>query len=249
MARPYVTILAAALCATPVGAAADNHPDARGVVRQFDFQNVDDLLDLGPSVRMIMFVGADEVTISSAHLEMFKRWISAGGIAYFYQGGWGCSLNRKLGLVEAAPIYVTKENGANMGGSTGELVVRDLFPYLTIAPHRITEGVRKLYLCNASTEFRPLNGARMLPILQVGSSTDFGANVFINAAENLALPPETRANFSFRHLAAVYAAIEMGRGLIIYDGTSMVAGPNGFNGNSYDWPRMFQNVLDYAGAR
>jgi hypothetical protein len=250
MTRIVTSVLAAALAASagPALAAPTNVPDARGVIREFDFSKADDLLELGPSVRMIMFRGAEEAALSSAHSEMLKRWIAAGGIAYLYQGAWNSSLARKLGLVEASLITVTKENGVSVEGTVGELVVREMFPYLQIRYHKITDGVRKLYLCNATTEFRPVGGARIVPILQVGYNAEYGAPVFINPAENVGLPAATRAKSGLTHLATVYAVVEMGSGLIIYDGTSMVDGPNAFSGNAYDWPRMFENVLNFAGT-
>lgn len=226
-----------------------NRPNNHGVIERFDFSQVDDLLDLGPQVRMIMFDGASEVAISSAHLEMFKRWVAAGGVAYFFDYGWSCSLNRKLNIVEWARIRTVKENGTNLDGHTGELVVRGLFPFLQIGTHRITEGVQRLYVCNPGTEFRAVSGTHVIPLLQLGYSEGFGSVVFINPSENQALGPEKRARVPHRHLATVFALFEMGSGLIVYDGTSFVRGPNSFGNNSYDWTRMYENIMNYAGTR
>ena len=125
------------------------------VIQDFNFNKVDDLLDLGAKgIRMIVFrrLGGEE--ISSAHLARFRQWVEAGGVGYI--AGVAChgALLEKLDIVtptwfriavkETGEVFQT---GQNSSSCLGELVVRGAVPYAAMANHKVTEGVSKLYVC------------------------------------------------------------------------------------------------------
>ncbi len=224
-----------------------NKPDVKGVITKFDFRYVDDLLRLKDlKAKMVIFPQASENDISSAHLEMFKRWISGGGIGYFYSDGLGCSLFRKLDIADLTRHMVIKENNVRFSfqKGIGELFIRDLLPAIVIHSHKITDGVNQLYVGPVGDYNRSENESigfvigfnpktRFIPILQLGSvGSSIERYIFVNG--------------SSKENATIFGVSELGSGLIVVDGTGLMLGKNSLNGNTYDWPKMYANILNYA---
>jgi hypothetical protein len=241
-----------------------NAPDAKGVIASFDFSRVDDLLKLKDlKVRIVMFPAASEADISSAHLEMFKRWVSEGGISCFFSNGLTSSLFNKLDLVSInANSEVLKENGTKFSfeKGTGELFVKGLLPNIVIEEHGITQGVNSIYVGPMMDDqlgrgmvriFEPKAGRIFTPILRLGyayylNETGTGSIWINNQAQFKDRTKNWRKSNLSSELATILGVVELGSGLIVIDGTGLMLGKNGLNGNAYDWPKMYQNILGYT---
>ena len=241
-----------------------NAPDAKGVIASFDFSRVDDLLKLKDlKVRIVMFQSASEADISSAHLEMFKRWVSEGGISCFFSNGLTSSLFNKLDLVSInANSEVIKENGTKFSfeKGIGELFVKGLLPNIVIEEHGITQGVNSIYVGPMTDDqlgrgtvriFEPKAGRTFTPILRLGyayflNETGAGSIWINNQAQYKERTKNWKKSNLSSELATIFGVVELGSGLIVIDGTGLMLGKNGLNGNTYDWPKMYQNILGYA---
>jgi hypothetical protein len=123
---------------------------------------------------------------------------------------------------------------SSSGNRGGELIVKGLSPRMTISDHVLTEGVSQLYLF-AQSKFDGTAGAE--PLVQMGDSAG--------------------------NSGWVLAAVPVGRGFLVLDGTArkgrwIFRRLNGFNDdhpnslkqdsgwNDYDWDRMLVNARDHA---
>jgi hypothetical protein len=247
-----------------VASRVPNAPDAKGVIASFDFSRVDDLLKLKDlKVRIVMFPAASEAEISSAHLEMFKRWVSEGGISCFFSNGLTSSLFNKLELVSInANSEVVKENGTRFSfeKGIGELFVKGLLPNIVIEEHGITQGVNSIYVGPMMDDqlgrgivriFEPKAGRTFTPVLRLGyayyvNETGTGSIWINNQAQFKDRTKSWRKSNLSSELATIFGVVELGSGLIVIDGTGLMLGKNGLNGNTYDWPKMYQNILGYT---
>jgi len=247
---------------------AQNKISPQGVIDDFDFSHIDDLLQLEElGVELIIFRRASEATVSSAHLALFKKWVSQGGVAYLASDGLMSSLNTKLGVMKPDYVKVQKESGVffDFEQGVGELFVRDVVPSIQIHPHRITEGVNILYV-GPSKE----TGVYFLieleakstvdPILSLGPvcATDDLSSVYgdsVYKGRKFVRNNGITLNESITEMGwcsgtkvqswPVLAALSLGKGIIIFDGTGLMIGKNIFEGKIYDWDVFYQNLLDY----
>ncbi len=242
-------MLALTTGAASAGAQQDLQPgnrvNAKRVIEDFDFNYVDDVLRLDTlRVKLVVFKRNSEADISSAHLALFKKWVKSGGVGYFTLEAVQGSLARKLDLVDPYHTSVWKESGASFdsGQGTGELFVKGVLPGLVIHDHAITKGVSQLYVCGPPIErggrdevrFFVPKRYRVVPILSAGPLCE-------PSGIRLGQECPRRAD-----LVDLIVAIEDGQGLIIFDGTGLMAGLNAFRGNAYDWPKMYANLLEYG---
>lgn len=107
--------------------------------------------------------------------------------------------------------------------------------YCALKEHPITEGVEKLYVCGLADGkvfgFTGLDAEEPIPILQIGYMNG-GNTIHINTGDGA--------------LVTIVGVVEDGAGLVVMDGTGMVLGYNSFKGSSYDWPKMYRNILGYG---
>jgi hypothetical protein len=242
-----------------------NVPNADGVIESFDFSRVDDLLQLEKiPVRMITFKQAGNEEVSSVHLEKFKAWVSGGGLAYFTADSLNGALYKKLQFpILTEHRIFKKESGSYVDSNTGELFVKGALPNIVIHDHAITRNVGSLYVTTGAkigwyyftlsgravqkslftlfvlnekdsyeleTPTAPQNSVwgdlRFKPILQVANSNY-----------------QIGGNRPGRYV--IFAVIERDKGLFVLDGTGLGLGTGAFQRNSYDWPTMYKNVLNY----
>lgn len=233
-----------------------NKPNSAGVIENFDFSKIDDLLNLeGLHVRMVIFKTRSEAEVSSAHLEMFKRWVAGGGIGYFASEAHFGSLANKLDIAKTQCVNVVKESGASFGKEEktgeiiGELFVKGVLEAIEIRDHPITLGIRSLYVgpvgCTKNLGglyYFESKGTPITPILRLG----YGFNA-VNGSIGLFVNQRLSNTDSF--IAVIYGVVEFGKGLIVLDGTGMILGANSFKGYTYDWPRLYDNLLGWASRR
>jgi len=107
------------------------------------------------------------VVFELTHYQLFRRWVAAGGVAYFLEEGFQSSLFKKLALVDQIDhTRVFKRMVSSW--LRRELMIQGLLPSLVIEDHPITAGVNQLYLVAESrlANFKVNSG--MKPILRVG---------------------------------------------------------------------------------
>jgi hypothetical protein len=242
---------------------ANNQVSDAGVIERFDFNSVDDLLRLDQlNVKLVIFPDATETTISSAHLALFRQWIRSGGIAYFYQEGLLSSLSEKLALVRPSERKVRKESGSyfDYEEGVGELFVKDILPSVRIHNHELTSGVSSLYVGpshGANVRFiGPREGSEdITPILSMGPvCVDYQDSslkqfqeilyryIYINKGYGNCNDSDDKLFESY----PVMASVSLGEGMLVFDGTGLMAGKNSFNGSTYDWEVFYENILSYG---
>jgi len=241
--QPIILPRLAMIASQEKGTMQPNRPNQAGVIEDFDFQSIDDLLRLGNlKVRMVIFRKRSETEVSSAHLSVFRKWVGDGGVAYFFSNALFGSLFNKLDAASVTSVRVMKESGAEFQAAkencVGELFVRDAVPAVRLLDHRITGGITSLYVCGERADtvyyFSAKEPASFRPILQLSgfhSSDWFGIN-------------KQHPNYATVTIT-LFGVVELGRGLIVCDGTGLMIGGNSFRGNAYDWPIMRKNILDY----
>jgi hypothetical protein len=203
--------------------------DAGEGVYVLDPAGVDALLSLEdyPDLRVLVLTGEAPATLSDAHLEFVRQWVSQGGVAWI-EGPFleSTALNR---IVPSVRVDEYEYHKAATGDRGGELIVRDAIDRLEIADHPLTEGIDRLYIHPA---YRFDGTMSATPIV---SMTDIEGNHGI-----------------------VIAAVDVGDGLVILDGTArqdrVFGGMAGFDAdhpnavrqggswNSYDWERLLENA-------
>lgn len=237
-----------------------NKVNAEGVIEDFNFYFVDDLLLLDQlKVKLIIFRVNSEVDVSSAHLALFKKWVQSGGVGYITGLALRGSLSNKLDLVEFAAVKVEKESGVEFDRSkgVGELFVKDLLPLVEISNHPLTKDVNMLYVGAAKMRARNTrndydvfalkakNNQPTEPILRLGTAcvSEPSASFVV---ENI------RINGSFANcegreeLVNLILAIPDGEGTTVFDGTGLMSMQNDFKDNVYDFDVYYQNLLNYS---
>ena len=119
-----------------------------------------------------------------------------------------------------------------------------VFGYHQLTPRRATPTLFSLFVLNEKDHDeiemeKPANPAnraaannnawgklRFKPILQVGNSAD-------------------QIGGDSRGQSVIFAVIERDKGLFVLDGTGLGLGTGAFGGNSYDWPKVYRNILNY----
>lgn len=241
-------ILLSILLCISMNAFSSNVVDSNGVIEDFDFTSVDDLLQLEKKgVKLAIFKQQSEAAISSAHLVLFNRWVQSGGVGYFAGNALNSSLTKKLNLIRPEYFGVLKESGERFSfkGGIGELFVRGVIPEVKIADHKLTQGVQILYVGAAYDDgvfgLHPIAGEHV-PLLSLGPICKYD-NGHYDSWLKIGSNPECS-----KSIAPIIVAVSDGKGVIVFDGTGLMLGKNSFEGNSYDFEKYYSNLLNYSGS-
>lgn len=237
-----------------------NKIDSEGVIEDFNFYYVDDLLSLDQlKVKLIIFRRNSEVDLSSAHLALFKKWVQSGGVGYITGMALRGSLSTKLDLVDYTPAKVRKENGVDFdrGKGVGELFVKDLLPQIEISNHPLTRDINMLYVGAAKMRARNTrndydvfvlkekNNRPAEPILRLGTACVREPSTSLTV-ENIHINGNFASCEGREELVNLILAIPDGEGTIVFDGTGLMSGRNDFNDNAYDFDVYYQNLISYS---
>lgn len=231
--RAVITVLSVCLLA-PLGVSpAFAFEEIRPGVYRSDWRTIDDLLTIGDQAELSVLVLEDNKTKSVSDAHM-------GALRQWVESGgvlWVAGDGLESSLARAVAPFRTESFDfvrSTSGKRGGELIVKGLSPRMTIFDGPFTADVSRLYLF-ARSKF---NGtARSEPLVQMGDS---------------------EGNSGW-----VLAAVPIGRGFVILDGTArkgrwLFRRLKGFNEdhpnslkqgsiwNSYDWGALQDNVRDWA---
>lgn len=237
-----------------------NELNSEGVIEDFNFNFVDDLLLLEQlKVKLIIFRRGNEDDLSSAHLALFKKWIQSGGVGYITGLALRGSLSNKLELIEYSPVKVQKENGVDFerGDGIGELFIKNLLPLVEISDHALTNNVNMLYV--GSTQMRPRNTRNDYDVFALKGRNNRPTEPILRLGTACVREPSTsfivediRINGSFascegrEELVNLILAIPDGEGITVFDGTGLMTERNHLKDNSYDFDVYYNNLLNYS---
>ena len=196
---------------------------------------VDQLLSLKDYPDLKMLVLPQPLErVSDAHMLKLRDWVNEGGVVWVESP----AVTKESGLLLVAPIRVQDfdfQKTSKGSNNSGELVVRGSTNRMKIDDHVLTEGVNELYVY---PRFRFDGTLNAEPIVEM---------------------TDTEGNHG-----VVIAAIPLGNGLVVLDGTaregSITGSPKGFDPehpnavrtgekwNSYDWAQLMNNARNYGSA-